>query len=126
MRYTPQDQLQAISFFCHTQDNWRTHGIHDANLVHIARHILMAHAAGKEINVLSLAEATGNPYETVRGRVNRLLETGMFCRTEKGMISLCPDNDSLRKWEEASRLVIDNLLAVAAEINRRHSTTEIR
>ena len=88
MRYTPQDQLEALTFFCNTLDSWKTYGIRDANLVHIARLILMAHCENKDINVNSLAASAGLPYETVRGRVNRLLETGLFCRTDDGIISL--------------------------------------
>lgn len=126
MRYTPQDQVTALSFFCQTLDGWKNYGLHDANLVHLARHILMAHAEGKGINILSLAECTGSPYETVRGRVNRLLEIDLFCRTDNGLITLCEDQKSQKKWEEASQRVIENLLAVAADINRRHSDTEIR
>ena len=120
MGYTPQDQLAALTYFCRTLDNWKAYGIRDANLVHIARHILMAHCEGKSINVHSLAECTGNPYETVRGRVNRLLETGLFCRTDNGAIKLSDDDESLRIWQSASHQVIDNLLKVAAEINERH------
>lgn len=119
MHYTPQDQLEALTFFCNTLDNWKTHGIRDANLVHIARNILMAHCEGKGINVLSLAESMGIPYETVRGRVNRLLETNLFCRTDNGMIELSSDEESIRAWMSASQQVIDNLLAVAANINKR-------
>ena len=86
----------------------------------------MAQCEGKDINVHSIAECIGSPYETVRGRVNRLLESGLFCRTDNGMIKLCSDDESMSKWKSASQQVIDNLLAVAAEINERHRTTEIR
>ena len=120
MRYTPQDQIAVLKMYCDTLHIWKRYGIRDANLVEIGRYILMAHCEGKDINVLSLAECTGNPYETVRGRVNRLLETGLFCRTDNGAIKLCSDDESLRKWESASQHVIDNLLKVAAEINKRH------
>jgi Mn-dependent DtxR family transcriptional regulator len=86
----------------------------------------MAQCEGKGINVHSLAECIGSPYETVRGRVNRLIESGLFCRTDNGTIQLCSDDDSIGKWTSASQQVIDNLLTVAAEINKRHRTTEIR
>ena len=126
MRYTPEDQNLALSFFCNTLDSWQTYGIRDANLVHLARHILLAHSEGKGINILSLAECTGNPYETVRGRVNRLLENDLFCRSDDGMIRLSDDKAALKIWQEASHRVIDNLLSVAEEINKRHSNTDIR
>lgn len=126
MHYTPQDQLAALKLFCSTLDIWRRYGIRDANLADIGRHILMAQCEGKDINVHSIAECIGSPYETVRGRVNRLLESGLFCRTDNGMIKLCSDDESMSKWKSASQQVIDNLLAVAAEINERHRTTEIR
>ena len=34
MHYTPQDQLEALTFFCNTLDNWKTHGIRDADTLH--------------------------------------------------------------------------------------------
>ena len=126
MHYTPQDQLAVLKLFCSTLDIWRRYGIRDANLADIGRHILIAQCEGKDINVHSIAECIGGPYETVRGRVNRLLESGLFCRTDNGTIQLSSDDESISKWTSASQQVIDNLLTVAAEINERHRNTEIR
>ncbi len=126
MRYTSEDRVAASRLFLFINEKWRVRGIRDANLQQVGWHILISQFEGKKTNPHGISLALDEPYETVRQRVNRLLETPYFCRSDDdNTLGLC-SGERRHEWDAETEKIIDNLLAVAADINARRATTEIR